>query len=107
MRTPKMGLLLKMLGVIVAIMIVIIAASLILKTNLIGISAIIPIGLIAFIIWKFGKKGTVTLLIFFGLFALLVEVIQLSFSIAITVVGALLIAIGILLMKKWGLKSLK
>jgi len=107
-------LLLKMLGIITLVIVVLVIASLFIGENLSYLAYLVPLGLFAFIVYKFGKEGLVSILIFLGgvlilgsvLLGFLGQISDLTLYITL-IIGVILIVIAFLLGKMWGVKIFK
>lgn len=111
---PKLGLLLKMLGIIFLVIVVLIVVSISTGENSSYIALLIPLGFFAFLIFKFRKEGLVSILYFIGgaliLSAILnhfLGILQFLDYLTSLIIGIIFSAIAFLLGKFWNVKIFK
>lgn len=96
---PNLKLLLIMLGVI-ALFIVIVAVAALLSNNesVANLGAIIPLALVGFIVYKFGKAGLTAILYFIGGVCVLAGAI---YGLTSVIVGIVFLIVAYAMMKAW------
>lgn len=120
-------LLLKMLGITTLVIVLLVATSLVVGTSITYLAILVPLGLFAFLIFKFGKEGVVAILFFVGILFIFIPILSdllgyfifapiLGYFLGFEpfwlyligiIIGVILIAIAFLLRKIWGVKIFK